>query len=165
MGGRTGAERPEGPQRVEKTCARCGRTMVWRKRWAKVWDEVRYCGDACRRGPRGAGRDVATRLREAILELLARRPASATICPSEAARAVDPERWRDLMTATRDEGRRLAAEGRIAVTQRGVVVDAATAKGPIRYRAAAGLTGAAGARQDPTTGVGAAARGASGERS
>ncbi len=31
-----------------KACATCGRPFVWRKAWAKVWDEVRYCSDACR---------------------------------------------------------------------------------------------------------------------
>ena len=40
-----------------KTCAACGRPMVWRKAWAKVWDEVKYCSDACRR--RGAPSDPA----------------------------------------------------------------------------------------------------------
>ena len=33
----------------EKTCAACGRPMVWRKAWAKVWDEVRYCSGGCRK--------------------------------------------------------------------------------------------------------------------
>jgi hypothetical protein len=32
-----------------KPCAACGRTMTWRKAWAKNWDEVRYCSDACRK--------------------------------------------------------------------------------------------------------------------
>ena len=32
-----------------KPCAACGRPMSWRKAWAKNWDEVRYCSDACRR--------------------------------------------------------------------------------------------------------------------
>lgn len=32
-----------------KPCVACGRPMVWRKRWAKTWDEVRYCSDRCRR--------------------------------------------------------------------------------------------------------------------
>jgi len=32
-----------------KTCAVCGLTMSWRHRWAKNWDEVKYCSDACRR--------------------------------------------------------------------------------------------------------------------
>lgn len=31
-----------------KPCAACGRTMSWRKRWAKNWGEVKYCSDACR---------------------------------------------------------------------------------------------------------------------
>ena len=31
-----------------KTCAVCGRPMVWRKAWEKVWDEVKYCSDRCR---------------------------------------------------------------------------------------------------------------------
>lgn len=31
-----------------KVCATCGRPFVWRKAWAKVWDEVRYCSDRCR---------------------------------------------------------------------------------------------------------------------
>lgn len=32
-----------------KTCQACGRPMVWRKAWARSWDEVKYCSDACRR--------------------------------------------------------------------------------------------------------------------
>ena len=27
----------------------CGRPMSWRRRWARNWDEVKYCSDACRR--------------------------------------------------------------------------------------------------------------------
>ncbi|MCP4206935.1 MAG: DUF2256 domain-containing protein [Shimia sp.] len=33
-----------------KVCARCQRPFSWRKKWAKVWDEVRYCSERCRRG-------------------------------------------------------------------------------------------------------------------
>ncbi len=32
-----------------KPCVACGRPMSWRKAWAKNWDEVRYCSDACRK--------------------------------------------------------------------------------------------------------------------
>jgi hypothetical protein len=32
----------------QKTCAACGRPFVWRKKWEKVWAEVRYCSDRCR---------------------------------------------------------------------------------------------------------------------
>ncbi|WP_084711477.1 DUF2256 domain-containing protein [Nevskia ramosa] len=36
------------PHLPEKTCVVCGRSFAWRKKWEKVWDEVRYCSDACR---------------------------------------------------------------------------------------------------------------------
>ena len=32
-----------------KPCAFCGRDMSWRKAWAKNWEEVLYCSDACRK--------------------------------------------------------------------------------------------------------------------
>lgn len=32
----------------KKPCAHCGREFAWRKKWAKVWEEVKYCSDACR---------------------------------------------------------------------------------------------------------------------
>ena len=32
-----------------KTCAACERPFVWRKKWSKVWEDVRYCSEACRR--------------------------------------------------------------------------------------------------------------------
>jgi len=35
-----------------KPCAACGRTMSWRKRWAKNWSDVKFCSDACRQRPR-----------------------------------------------------------------------------------------------------------------
>ncbi len=34
----------------EKTCAACGRPFAWRKKWARDWDQVRFCSDACRTG-------------------------------------------------------------------------------------------------------------------
>ena len=33
----------------EKTCVVCGRPFSWRKKWQKVWDEVRYCSVKCRK--------------------------------------------------------------------------------------------------------------------
>ncbi len=112
-----------------KTCARCGRTMEWRKSWARNWDQVRYCSDACRRR-RVSATDAA--LEQAILDLLDAR--SGTICASEAARAVDAEGWRDLMEPARQAARRLVARDEVEITQGGRVVDPSTAKGPIRIR-------------------------------
>ncbi len=82
--------------------------------------------------------DVDGRLERAIDALLADRRAGGTICPSEAARAVDPEGWRELMPAARAAAGRLAAAGQVEVTQRGEVVDVATARGPVRVRRVAG---------------------------
>lgn len=112
-----------------KTCVRCGRTMEWRKSWARNWDQMRYCSDACRRH-RLTATDAA--LEQAILDLLDARV--VTICPSEAARVVNPEGWRDLMEPARQAARRLVAAGDVEITQGGHVVDPSTAKGPIRIR-------------------------------
>jgi hypothetical protein len=32
----------------EKICAHCRRPFMWRKKWERVWDEVRFCSDRCR---------------------------------------------------------------------------------------------------------------------
>ncbi len=114
-----------------KTCAACGRTITWRKKWERDWDEVRWCSDACRR----AGVSPTDQaLERSVLELLAQRAGGATICPSEAARAVGGEDWRPLMEPARAAARRLVAGGEVEVVQGGHVVDPSTAKGPIRIR-------------------------------
>ena len=78
--------------------------------------------------------DGDARLERTIGELLDRRRPGASICPSDAARAVDPHGWRDLMPAARAAAGRLAAAGEVEVTQGGAVVDVATAHGPVRMR-------------------------------
>ena len=115
----------------EKICQSCGRTITWRKKWERSWDEVRYCSDACRRAKITP---TDTALEAAILALLSQRNAGATICPSEAARAVAPDDWRPLMEPARRAARRLVAAGKIEITQGGRAVDPSRAKGPIRLR-------------------------------
>lgn len=39
-----------------KPCAVCGRPFAWRRRWARDWEAVRYCSEACRRQRAGRGR-------------------------------------------------------------------------------------------------------------
>lgn len=78
--------------------------------------------------------DDDARLEQAIGELLDLRRAGTTICPSEAARRIEPESWRELMPAARAAAGRLAAAGQVEVTQGGQVVDVATARGPVRIR-------------------------------
>lgn len=36
------------PNLPHKTCVTCGRPFAWRKKWERVWDEVKYCSDRCR---------------------------------------------------------------------------------------------------------------------
>ncbi|NBR34749.1 MAG: DUF2256 domain-containing protein [Rhodobacteraceae bacterium] len=31
----------------EKMCVVCNRPFQWRKKWEKVWDDVKYCSKAC----------------------------------------------------------------------------------------------------------------------
>jgi hypothetical protein len=117
-----------------KACAACGRRIEWRRRWARDWwEQVRYCSAACRR--RGLT-DTDRRLERAILDLLAARPGPATICPSEAARAVGGDGWRDLveLEPARRAARRLVDTDAVEITQGGRVVDPSTARGPIRIR-------------------------------
>ncbi len=42
----------------EKTCAACGRPFSWRKKWARDWENVRYCSDKCRAVGKSAERLV-----------------------------------------------------------------------------------------------------------
>jgi hypothetical protein len=112
-----------------KPCVTCGRSITWRKKWARDWERVRHCSEGCRR--RLDRTDEA--LQRAIVELLAGRPAAASICPSEAARAVAVD-WQPLMERARQAARRLVAAGAVVITQGGRVVDPSTAKGPIRIR-------------------------------
>ncbi|MBL8951087.1 MAG: DUF2256 and DUF3253 domain-containing protein [Myxococcaceae bacterium] len=113
-----------------KTCAVCGRVIEWRKRWARSWEQVRYCSDACRRR-----RNTALGVWEArVLELVEARPVDASVCPSEVARQFAPpgHDWREAMQPVREAARRLVAQGRLAILQGGHEVDPSTARGPIR---------------------------------
>jgi len=31
-----------------KPCETCKRPFTWRRKWARDWDQVRYCSDRCR---------------------------------------------------------------------------------------------------------------------
>ncbi len=121
-----------------KICVSCGRTIEWRKKWERNWDEIRDCSDRCRKRKITS---VDEQLEGAILQLLDQRKAGATICPSEVARQVHgqlgkpgDDGWRDLMEPTRAAARRLVASDSVDITQKGHVVDPSTAKGPIRIR-------------------------------
>ena len=117
--------------RVAKHCMICGRTIQWRKKWERDWANVRYCSNQCR--SRKLTVDDRA-LEAAILNLLQLRPASASICPSEAARLVHEKDWQEFMQSARMAARRLVESGLVEITQHGHVVDPSTATGPIRIR-------------------------------
>lgn len=79
---------------------------------------------------------VDAELERAIRELLTARADGGTICPSEAARRVGGDDWRELMEPARAAAARLVDAGEVEVTQRGAVVEPAEARGPIRIRRA-----------------------------
>jgi hypothetical protein len=82
----------------------------------------------------GSNPEIDRRLEQTIIDLLEKRALTSTICPSDAARAVGDDDWRDLMDASRSAAARLVARGEVEITQGGEPVDLATARGPIRIR-------------------------------
>ena len=74
------------------------------------------------------------RIEQTIRGLLEARDAGKTICPSDAARAIDDEGFRALMDPVRRVARDMVARGELEVTQSGRVVDPDTARGAIRLR-------------------------------
>ncbi|PYY37425.1 hypothetical protein DEJ32_11965 [Curtobacterium sp. MCPF17_046] len=111
---------------AERTCASCGRRMP-----DSAGPDTKWCSDACRRH----GLDDTDRTLEHTIDaLLDARALTSSICPSDAARVVGGEDWRDLMEPARRAARRMVARGEVEITQGGNVVDPSTAKGPIRIR-------------------------------
>ena len=75
------------------------------------------------------------RLRATILELARERGPAKTICPSDAARAIGGDGWRDLMDDAREVARELARAGEVEITQKGESIDPDSQwRGPIRIR-------------------------------
>ena len=73
-------------------------------------------------------------IEDAVFDLLAKREPGKSICPSEAARAVDGEGWRRLMPQVRATAVGLARAGRIEITRRGRVADPDVLRGVYRLR-------------------------------
>ncbi|MEO1329866.1 MAG: DUF3253 domain-containing protein [Pseudomonadota bacterium] len=67
-----------------------------------------------------------------ILALVAARGPGKSICPSEAARALDPDDWRRLMGAVRAEAAALARSGRLTILRKGRPIDPDAMRGVVR---------------------------------
>jgi predicted nucleic acid-binding Zn ribbon protein len=106
-------------------CPVCGRPAF---DWSNPPDH-KHCSSKC------ADRDLDQtdrQLERAIVELVEERSPDKTICPSEAARQVRPDDWRDLMERTRLAARRLYVRNEIECTRGGEPVDPWNPGGPIR---------------------------------
>lgn len=69
---------------------------------------------------------------EATIRTLLRHRDGTTICPSDAAKVVGGEAWRDLMPLTREVAASLVELKVVVVQQKGEAVDVRQARGPIR---------------------------------
>jgi hypothetical protein len=77
------------------------------------------------------------RLKSAMRALAQGRGPGSSTCPSDAARVIGVDDWRDLMDDARKVARELAESGQVEITQRGKVVDPTSdLRGPIRIRTA-----------------------------
>ena len=38
-----------------KVCAACGLPFAWRRKWARDWEQVRYCSERCRQAGSATG--------------------------------------------------------------------------------------------------------------
>jgi hypothetical protein len=74
------------------------------------------------------------KISDEIIEMLLRRDVGKTICPSEVARKLYPDDWRDEMEHVRSVAKELVKSGKIAITQAGQEVDPDHFKGAIRLR-------------------------------
>lgn len=79
------------------------------------------------------------RLAATIRSLLRHRDGT-TICPSDAARVVGGEGWRDVVPVAREVAHDLVGEEVVVVQQKGRPVDVRTAKGPVRIAPGPSLT-------------------------
>jgi hypothetical protein len=102
---------------------------------ARVADGAGPAAGAGRSALGGGGRR-RLELRAAILALAHHRGPRSSICPSDAARAIGGDSWRELTAQSRSIAFALARDGDVEITQGGAVVDPdQPLRGPIRIRA------------------------------
>lgn len=110
-----------------KICQSCGRTIEWRKKWEKDWDQVKYCSQSCK------SKKNSFDFKADILKKLNDQKIKSSICPSD---ILPPEQKqnKEMMEHVRRSARLLAHDGQIEITQGNKVVDPEDFRGPIRLR-------------------------------
>jgi len=69
-----------------------------------------------------------------ILTVATRRGPEKSTCPSEIARLLYPDNWREHMRNVVDTAIGLHNEGKVVITQKGIAIDVNHIKGPIRIK-------------------------------
>lgn len=69
-----------------------------------------------------------------ILSTATHRGAEKSTCPSEIARMLFPDNWRNHMQDVREVATDLHKKGSVVITQKGVPVDVEHMKGPVRIK-------------------------------
>lgn len=114
--------------------------MRGRREVKKRGDDVRPCIHDAKvaLGERGepwweqaSDEGLRARLAATIRTLLRHRDGKS-ICPSDAARVVGGDAWRDVVPIAREVAHELVTQEVVVVTQKGMAVDVCLARGPIR---------------------------------
>lgn len=110
-----------------KICQSCGRTIEYRKKWEKNWEQVKYCSQSCK------SKKNSFDYKDQILKRLNDQKIKSSICPSEVL-PLEQKQDKEMMEHVRRSARLLAHEGLIEITQGNKPVDPENFKGPIRLR-------------------------------
>ena len=78
--------------------------------------------------------DAADIIEAQILALTTARGPGKSICPSEVARAIEPDAWQPLLHAVRVAAKRLSAAGHIDILRKGKPIQPEAVHGVIRLR-------------------------------
>ena len=75
-----------------------------------------------------------TKISETILSMADERGPEKSTCPSEVARRLFPDDWRNHMKEIVDEAIELHNQAKVVITQKGLPIDVNHIKGPIRIK-------------------------------
>jgi len=75
-----------------------------------------------------------TSISETILSMADERGPEKSTCPSEVARMLFPDDWRNHMKEVVDEAIELHNQAKVVITQKGLPIDVNHIKGPIRIK-------------------------------
>lgn len=116
---------------MDSNCQSCGRPFTYQPERSGSQNIVKYCSKKCRREKRDKKEE---NLEVMIMDLLMIRGRTKSICPSEVARQIDNENFKEYMEDIRCAARRLVLKEKIEITQKNKLVESLNFKGPIRLR-------------------------------